>query len=761
MRNQQAMAQCDTEHSCRNLTELAEVAVNVTSYLHGLPLALQAGVENTTSGPVSFLVDHPDCGLRNNDTFNLCPSSNPNSMYCLPYYGGLVTANWTAECLWDCTWKDNPYRGQRHLFDGVDIVVTMAKIPIDLRCLDGCTTSNFPTHYQKSSTSDPLVRLNCSTYPDASFLGCYLKFTSDSLVPWSASSYFDMAVESCVLAVLQRDVYPNGTCEQLGVNLVIRDPENGVRYVRDTASNDGGISSAVAAAERASNADEIPLKNRYPWLCSLRIPGYAGAHRCGVTLISGPPQPTIFVSAAHCNYLCKNTLGRTVEICCCLNGKKFSCKGSDFCGPDPTYQLAKASDLQIACNVPVQVPLPHGYRNTNTTLFTIQEIRNHPKYVAFNEAGNEGGPIGGHDISVYIVDDSKLKMHPSSIWPACLPKAEDLYLQGSRGILAGWIEPLPAIIVEDQSTSLRTYALSNLWQRQSLYQRVPCADPEWMKSSTYYPPGTACYEGLAWANSLQFGMSGSGIVRPAWDADKESTRFSWAGTLSLSKGADLLVNHFWGLQQYSSNPAVFTDALCHLEWVAAQYHLTLPPTFHAPPSCGRSRGDKADVNKTNCLSRDYDMKQNFNLSLGYNVNAFSNIPERCKFSAENNKCQLYAYKPRLRPATNSNFFTCINVSNKKALCANNCPGVDPNAVVVGGLAATFSLAAGATAVGASGSSLLGPAALGAGSLLAMMGLGNLYNMAACPRGQCRARIARRCCDTVLINGRSVCPLLCN
>ena len=55
---------------------------------------------------------------------------------------------------------------------------------------------------------------------------------------------------------------------------------------------------------------------QYPWLCSLRTRGYRGRHRCGVTLLSGPPERTILVSAAHCNYICKNKFGETLEICC-------------------------------------------------------------------------------------------------------------------------------------------------------------------------------------------------------------------------------------------------------------------------------------------------------------------------------------------------------------------------------------------------------------------------------------------------------------
>ena len=67
---------------------------------------------------------------------------------------------------------------------------------------------------------------------------------------------------------------------------------------------------------------------RFPWLCSLKGPGFTGRHRCGVTLLSGsiicfcfclscplpeylfsgPASPdVILVSAAHCNFVCKES----------------------------------------------------------------------------------------------------------------------------------------------------------------------------------------------------------------------------------------------------------------------------------------------------------------------------------------------------------------------------------------------------------------------------------------------------------------------
>ena len=58
-------------------------------------------------------------------------------------------------------------------------------------------------------------------------------------------------------------------------------------------------------------------RNRYPWVCSLRRKGSSGTHRCAVNLLSIPPEPTIFVGAAHCTFVCKDGL-REVDTCCCV-----------------------------------------------------------------------------------------------------------------------------------------------------------------------------------------------------------------------------------------------------------------------------------------------------------------------------------------------------------------------------------------------------------------------------------------------------------
>ena len=66
-----------------------------------------------------------------------------------------------------------------------------------------------------------------------------------------------------------------------------------------------------------STSEVTGTTHRYPWMCSIRTRGYNGRHRCGATLLSGPPKKTVLVSAAHCHYICKNNYGETLEMCCC------------------------------------------------------------------------------------------------------------------------------------------------------------------------------------------------------------------------------------------------------------------------------------------------------------------------------------------------------------------------------------------------------------------------------------------------------------
>jgi hypothetical protein len=204
----------------------------------------------------------------------------------------------------------------------------------------------------------------------------------------------------------------------------------------------------------------------------------------------------------------------------------------------------------------------------------------------------------------------------------------------------------------------------------------------------------------------------------------------------------------YSLRTFSSNLAVFTEALCYMDWIAAQYNLRLPPGYAAPQSCLLSTGSKEDVNNIDCLS--YNLR----------IEELTGSPQPCDFSYQT-QCQLHTFDDGLKPAKSENFFTCLTSSNKTAVCANNCPGVDANAVVVNGLGVVVPVAT-ATSIATAGG-LLQPT-LGAGSILAMFGLGNLAmggNRAACPAGLCRARLIGGCCPFTTVRGRNVCPTFCN
>jgi hypothetical protein len=725
------------------------VVTKAVFYLGHLFRVLQTGGQVT-----NYLEDYPNCGVRNNDTFRWNPSA---SSYDTAQYGNQATADWSVECLWDCQWKESPFIGNAYIIQYPDFQITfnlsMPKIPVDLRCLDNCTDVQ-----STSFRNDPV----CNSSTLGSFLGCYIYYDQ---YYGSNKNYFYLAAETCILSLVEPKAYPAGNCKDLGVNLRIFSPFNPPTYLYNSYLSNSrlqGPATEEVVAFAGIIGAQVPTKNRHPWLCSLRTPGYRGVHRCGVTLLSGPPRPTIFVSAAHCNYLCKNGLDRVVEVCCCRDAQsEFSCTSSPFCGTGSTLQLASPSDLQIVCNIPSQEALPQGIGYPDATVFDIKEIINHPNYKPPVKGGSlTGGPIDGYDISVYIVNDANFTtMNTSFIWPACLPKADDAYYPGSRGILVGWNEPLPTYL--DSYNFLQTYVNQNLIVREALYEgQSVCSDPAWMKSNTYYPPGTLCYTDAAWASVVQFGTSGSGLVRPFLSVNANETRYSWIGPLSFSKGSDCsrLVYNWRGIYSglsiytrqvinYSSTPAVFTDARCYLDWIAAQYGLTLPASYSKPASCSLSAGDKLAANNTNCLSRDIE------------VHTTSNVTTRCQFKpGVSEKCKLFAYDPNAKPPYNSNFYYCNNTAGNAAACANDCPGMDPNSVVVGGEAAVLSLA---VATAAAGPELLGPV-LWTGVSLAGLGLGG-YAMSrgrTCPPNQCRAQQSQRCCNLVVNRGQRLCPLTC-
>ena len=229
------------------------------------------------------------------------------------------------------------------------------------------------------------------------------------------------------------------------------------------------------------------------------------------------------------------------------------------------------------------------------------------------------------------------------------------------------------------------------------------------------------------------------------------------GPLSIFKSSDLtwqgsfLTNPKERLTYAASNPGVFTDLRCYLDWVAKQYGMKMPATFTKPSACGVSHGDRDDINKEVCKGR--------------MLKGGSSVVKDCDFtfqgatagfpSMKYDTCKPYKYlfleKDETLPQnTNSYHYYCADKNGDLLNCANNCKGVEPNSMAFGGAAFLTASAIGGI------STLSG--AVGAGGL-AVIGGGFVAN-AMCLPWQCRARSGSCCLLQAGSRGRVVCPLTC-
>ena len=256
-------------------------------------------------------------------------------------------------------------------------------------------------------------------------------------------------------------------------------------------------------------------------------------------------SPTIFVGAAHCNFICKDITNPEVKVpvetCCCLPvSGAGSCKDSSFCPTMTDYVPAEPRDLQIVCNrISIEAGIPEEVTDEVEFVFQVTKIAGHPQYQqATNDSDtgkNPKGPFTGFDISVYHVDDTDLPLEEGVLWPACLPR-----VHGSDSpnldFFAGWNDPLPPYRLYEDDT--RNDLAAAFFPRIVPVQNVTCADPAWMNSNTYYPSRTLCYKDPSEGSCFKHGNSGSSVMT-YFRADK-GTRDSYAftGPLSMHKGCD-------------------------------------------------------------------------------------------------------------------------------------------------------------------------------------------------------------------------------
>ena len=317
-------------------------------------------------------------------------------------------------------------------------------------------------------------------------------------------------------------------------------------------------------------------------MCSLKEFGFRGRHKCGVTLLSGkhvdqfllatwickchlfysgkPKQgtkyyeehkdsPTIFVGAAHCNFICKDITNPEVKVpvetCCCLPpGVTGSCKESSFCPTLTDYVPAQPRDLQIICNrLSIEGGIPEDFTvDEKEFVFQVTKIAGHPQYQkATNDsdtAKNPKGPYTGFDISVYHVDDSDpdLALEERVLWPACLPRTNGSD-SSNLDFFAGWNDPLPPYRLFEDDTRKET--ATAFIPRIVPVQNVTCADPAWMKSTTYYPSGTVCYKDPSEGSCFQFGNSGASVMTYFREDNRDA--YAFTGPLSMHKGCDKVI----------------------------------------------------------------------------------------------------------------------------------------------------------------------------------------------------------------------------
>ena len=221
----------------------------------------------------------------------------------------------------------------------------------------------------------------------------------------------------------------------------------------------------------------------------------------------------------------------------------------------------------------------------------------------------------------------------------------------------------------------------------------------------------------------------------------------------LARDGNLETKEGGTITYVASNPGVFTDLRCYLPWVAKQYGMRLPTSFQKPSSCDVSHGDREDIDKEVCKGMKFWVPGGFRVfdcDFTFKGAVFG-FPFR-KYDT----CQPYTYLNRdtsdiLPNITNSYHFFCVGTDETFLNCANNCKGVDPNSMAVGG-----SLLLAASAIGGIGTLL---PVLGAGGL-AVASVGGLMANSFCPPLMCRAQAGMCCLLVASTSGLPICPTSC-
>ncbi|TRY79273.1 hypothetical protein TCAL_13358 [Tigriopus californicus] len=221
-------------------------------------------------------------------------------------------------------------------------------------------------------------------------------------------------------------------------------------------------------------------RHQFPWLCSLKYKFPATnrfQHICGVTLISGPPDKTILVGAAHCF---------------------------------PKGDLP--SSYRIVC----------GEHNINIdqeegeVVLEVVELIPHEEYT--------NAALSGYDIAIFRVNDAPLinKLNERTIWPACLPQLSRSY-KNERMAVAGWGVVKTKIIRGTKVTVKGLPPVANFVE----VEQTLCTDVD----NFNYPPGLLCASATG-RDSCQ-GDSGGPLMA---ETQPGSNIYQWVGIVSFGVG---------------------------------------------------------------------------------------------------------------------------------------------------------------------------------------------------------------------------------
>ena len=196
---------------------------------------------------------------------------------------------------------------------------------------------------------------------------------------------------------------------------------------------------------------------------------------------------------------------------------------------------ADPEDLQIVCRVYNVGPVPESETEEEEVVLTVTGVANHPEYNPGLEDDEERyttGPYIGHDISVYHVNDDKLRLRKGVLWPACLPRLD--FKDSDPSFFVGWKDQEPIHKLDDD-VEVSSITDNDYLPRRVQVKNVTCKDPEWMKSNTFYPARTLCFKDPSEGSCFQHGNSGSSVMTRTNGRDEA---YAFTGPLSMHKGCD-------------------------------------------------------------------------------------------------------------------------------------------------------------------------------------------------------------------------------